>query len=114
MSTRNVYRWMRGYVSEPGIASVDRVLRWGCVVVTIMIVGVLLHGLTLHSLRAVGVGPLALAQEGDMLQAINACPGVRGSLQGFRAAPSRRDVQELVTRCRDLEPLRRALVASAR
>lgn len=108
---KNAYRWVRGY---PGIAPDQRALRRVCVLAGILLTGLLLRAIALHSLRVFDMGPLAQAQEADMIQAISACPAVRESLQQLRAAPSRRDIQEMVTRCSDLEPLRRAVNASAR
>lgn len=114
MSAKSDVLWVRDFVAAPGRSLGDRALRWGCVAVTAVLVPALFHAVVLHGLAVFGVGPQALAQEADMLQAISDCPDVRRTLGGLRYAPTRWDVQEHLTRCRDLEPLRRALTARAR
>jgi hypothetical protein len=107
-------QWMRGCLGAPDIEPWARALRFGCVGVTLVMVAVMVEGATLRGLAVFGVGSLALAQESDIRQAIATCPDVRRSFGNLRDAPRRVDVHDLVSRCRDLEPLRRALIASAR
>lgn len=109
-----ILEWVRGYLTAKDVEPLDRALRFGCVAVTVVLGATLAHAIALRGLAVFGAGSLAVAQEVDLRRAIAECPDVRRSLGALRDAPRRVDVHDLVSRCRDLEPLRRALTASAR
>lgn len=101
--------WIRDFVSAPKHDPLGRLLRWGCVLVSALLVVAFARGLYHQAGAALGFGPFSVADQEEISIALAECGAVRAHLANFRSAPTRGDLVRVVAHCSAMEPLRQAL-----